>query len=134
MKLEYKNLWKEKLLSSFVLFSTNRMNTTIILLYKTQCTFLFFRCYVSVIHYMFLFPASIRIMYYSGVFNFFFCILSSKYYRELGIEVALTYLEFWNLQNHFHVDGNHRALLSQFLHFKTEHLPRDSFDAAFLVT
>ncbi|BFZ01898.1 hypothetical protein BsWGS_04937 [Bradybaena similaris] len=57
------------------------------------------------------------------------------YYRELGFEVALTYVEFWNLHNHFLVDGQLRAVLTSFLHFKKNSLPQDgSFDAAFFLT
>lgn len=64
-----------------------------------------------------------------------FKIFTFQYYREVGFEVALTYLEFWNLQNHFSVDNHHRALLSRFLHFKQKLMPKDNvFDAAFFVT
>ncbi|KAH9518359.1 Disintegrin and metalloproteinase domain-containing protein 12 [Bulinus truncatus] len=56
-------------------------------------------------------------------------------FREIGFEVALTYLEFWNLQNLFPVEKHHRTLLSNFLLFKERKLQMNNvFDAAFFVT
>ncbi|KAK7011124.1 Disintegrin and metalloproteinase domain-containing protein 12 [Biomphalaria glabrata] len=56
-------------------------------------------------------------------------------FREIGFEVALTYLEFWNLRNMFPVVNSHRSLLNNFILFKNEKLQMDNvYDAAFFVT
>ncbi|XP_005107366.1 disintegrin and metalloproteinase domain-containing protein 22 isoform X2 [Aplysia californica] len=57
------------------------------------------------------------------------------YYRKIDFSIALTYLEFWNLHNHFTVENTHRTLLSRFLQYKEKRLPKDDvFDAAFFLT
>ncbi|KAL8603649.1 hypothetical protein ACOMHN_017146 [Nucella lapillus] len=56
------------------------------------------------------------------------------YYRDLGFQVALSYLEYWDIADRFIVSSQQRELLQKFHTYKMADLPSDQFDVVFFLT
>ena len=57
-----------------------------------------------------------------------------QYYRDLGFQIALTYLEYWDIADRFIVSTQQRELLQKFQTYKSASLPKDQFDVVYFLT
>ncbi|KAH3783333.1 hypothetical protein DPMN_161270 [Dreissena polymorpha] len=57
-----------------------------------------------------------------------------QYYEELNVDVALSYVEFWNTRNRIPVTERLRETLENFMKFQDTHLRDAEYHTAHLLT
>ncbi|XP_046342747.2 disintegrin and metalloproteinase domain-containing protein unc-71-like isoform X1 [Haliotis rufescens] len=60
--------------------------------------------------------------------------IADLYYRQLNMNLSLTYLEYWNLADQFIVSPKLREMLIKFMNFKKVALQGANFDIAYFMT